>query len=574
MNEAWQKLAREAVEKLHSMSCKTREDEKSIILAAIEKALHVERPRIHNKKMLAAIEAVVIEHSGNGELAADVVKYLSSQPRFKVGERVKTSPDSEYFYEVAELRQFPHGLMIGIYDEPPSRHIDYWKPESLSKVAQLDERREGHSALRVKDGKLEKFDPHPASDQPRPSVTLTPHECAEQFRMYARSNKDKPDVVHQLNFCADFLDEFCQPRPTDELEWRDLRADEQPQIGDRVRIGPSWGIWQDGDQPILTGKWQRFEPRPSGQEQTNVMGRTQGISEATSESAINAACFPATSENKTNRVQAPTSHPRPSGQEWTEGKVFAYFESEDFKGLARDINAALAAEKRITFAAQQAALKEGIRSGEFERELAAERERYKMALSDSQRRGEQLDELTKQLAVEQEKLSVREEWLEQLRGYLKTAEQQLAAKDESLDLADARHEQDQNALLAAQAAIAKALKIALTGIKEGNTCSASLIYRTLENVNLTALREHDIELQGALIKECQRLTEERDSAREAVLQAQAAIAEVADDIAGTISPEALAKHDCMITTPEVLMKAHKTNVKIADDALAKAGKAI
>ncbi len=32
--------------------------------------------------------------------------------------------------------------------------------------------------------------------------------------------------------------------------------------------------------------------------------------------------------------------------EWTEGKVFAYFESEDFKGLAKAINAALVAERR------------------------------------------------------------------------------------------------------------------------------------------------------------------------------------------------------------------------------------
>jgi len=31
--------------------------------------------------------------------------------------------------------------------------------------------------------------------------------------------------------------------------------------------------------------------------------------------------------------------------EWTEGRVFAYFESEDFKGLANAINAALAAER-------------------------------------------------------------------------------------------------------------------------------------------------------------------------------------------------------------------------------------
>ncbi len=39
-----------------------------------------------------------------------------------------------------------------------------------------------------------------------------------------------------------------------------------------------------------------------------------------------------------------SDQPKPTG-EWTEGKVFAYFESEDFAGLAKAINAALAAER-------------------------------------------------------------------------------------------------------------------------------------------------------------------------------------------------------------------------------------
>jgi hypothetical protein len=44
----------------------------------------------------------------------------------KVGDWVMIAPTSEYSYEVAELKQFPHGIMVGIYDEPPSKHIDYW----------------------------------------------------------------------------------------------------------------------------------------------------------------------------------------------------------------------------------------------------------------------------------------------------------------------------------------------------------------------------------------------------------------------------------------------------------------
>lgn len=35
-------------------------------------------------------------------------------------------------FEVAEVKDFPHGKMIGIYDEPPSKHIDYLNPDSVS----------------------------------------------------------------------------------------------------------------------------------------------------------------------------------------------------------------------------------------------------------------------------------------------------------------------------------------------------------------------------------------------------------------------------------------------------------
>lgn len=38
------------------------------------------------------------------------------------------------FYEIAELKNFPHGLMIGIYDEPGRVHVDYLSPESVNKV--------------------------------------------------------------------------------------------------------------------------------------------------------------------------------------------------------------------------------------------------------------------------------------------------------------------------------------------------------------------------------------------------------------------------------------------------------
>jgi hypothetical protein len=33
-------------------------------------------------------------------------------------------------YAVADIKLFPHGYMVGIYDEPPSRHVDYLSPYS------------------------------------------------------------------------------------------------------------------------------------------------------------------------------------------------------------------------------------------------------------------------------------------------------------------------------------------------------------------------------------------------------------------------------------------------------------
>ena len=38
------------------------------------------------------------------------------------------------FYEVAEIKEFPHGKMVGIFDDPKSNHIDFIKPESIREV--------------------------------------------------------------------------------------------------------------------------------------------------------------------------------------------------------------------------------------------------------------------------------------------------------------------------------------------------------------------------------------------------------------------------------------------------------
>ena len=49
-----------------------------------------------------------------------------------VGDWVRISPHGQWDYEVAEIKMYPHGPMIGIYDEPPSKHVDFWNPSSLT----------------------------------------------------------------------------------------------------------------------------------------------------------------------------------------------------------------------------------------------------------------------------------------------------------------------------------------------------------------------------------------------------------------------------------------------------------
>lgn len=77
-------------------------------------------------------------------LPADVNKKLSLHDLKRVcdnynsgvkpGDLVRINPKSKFSYEVAEIRNFPHGLMVGIYDEPPSKHVDFWNPNSLHRV--------------------------------------------------------------------------------------------------------------------------------------------------------------------------------------------------------------------------------------------------------------------------------------------------------------------------------------------------------------------------------------------------------------------------------------------------------
>lgn len=55
----------------------------------------------------------------------------------KIGDWVKIGKgDTEY--EVSAVKKFPHGYMIGIYDEPPTKHEDYWQATSLTRVRKAD----------------------------------------------------------------------------------------------------------------------------------------------------------------------------------------------------------------------------------------------------------------------------------------------------------------------------------------------------------------------------------------------------------------------------------------------------
>ncbi len=55
----------------------------------------------------------------------------------EIAEKLKAGDEIYFagsFYEVAEIKKFPHGEMIGIYDEPPSKHIDYLNPHNVRRV--------------------------------------------------------------------------------------------------------------------------------------------------------------------------------------------------------------------------------------------------------------------------------------------------------------------------------------------------------------------------------------------------------------------------------------------------------
>jgi hypothetical protein len=116
------------------------------------------------------------------------------------------------------------------------------------------------------------------------------------------------------------------------------------------------------DAAIVAFKKLRRSPKVAPATDVRNLGGTEGISEATSESAINAACFPATTENKTKQVQVLPSQlatddrvkEQGSHAEWTHEKLQGLLRisneergvtDEGFEDTLDEINAALAAER-------------------------------------------------------------------------------------------------------------------------------------------------------------------------------------------------------------------------------------
>ena len=116
--------------------------------------------------------------------------------------------------------------------------------------------------------------------------------------------------------------------------------------------------------------------------------------------------------------------------EWTEGRVFAYFESEDFKGLADAIKSALAAEREKGFS-EAAKIYKPARDDDrreiqqLREQLAATERKY----LDMERRNRESE---RQLAAEKE---VSKEWFDKWgaeKSQRVGAERQLAAAQASI----------------------------------------------------------------------------------------------------------------------------------------------
>ena len=70
-------------------------------------------------------------HSDFTERVLKSVALHGSDKAIKQGDEIYYAGS---FYTVAEIKDFPHGKMIGIYDQPGTSHIDYLQPRSVKEV--------------------------------------------------------------------------------------------------------------------------------------------------------------------------------------------------------------------------------------------------------------------------------------------------------------------------------------------------------------------------------------------------------------------------------------------------------
>lgn len=92
-------------------------DQAVYLKGAIERRKRAPGKRVKNQR-------ITNKKAKLGTTSASMIQFLP-------GDLVKTSAASEAVYEVVCIKPFPHGLMVGIYDEPPSKHVDFWNPKNL-----------------------------------------------------------------------------------------------------------------------------------------------------------------------------------------------------------------------------------------------------------------------------------------------------------------------------------------------------------------------------------------------------------------------------------------------------------
>ncbi len=103
-------------------------------------------------------------------------------------------------YDVAEIKQFPHGPMVGIYDEPPSKHIDYLNPESVKVLYPCNNCQGGGCHTCCATGYL----PQDVQIEPDPQCSTCNH-CD----LYENENTVR-STTHFCKLSEDFIDDIEQ----------------------------------------------------------------------------------------------------------------------------------------------------------------------------------------------------------------------------------------------------------------------------------------------------------------------------------------------------------------------------